>query len=198
MRKIVFDIETAPPKEKTQEYLDAWKYCGKSEGTEGLYPEFSRIVCISALCNMHGMRSFYDEDEKELLQKFVDFVGNGPVMWIGHYIKGFDVPYLQTRLMANGIQIPPSLRTYGKKPWELNMADTKEMWKGGMFKTCHAASLTAVCLALGIPTPKDAISGKDVAEYYHEGKIKEIVEYCEKDVEATLEVYKTICKHNAI
>ena len=195
MKKIVFDIETAPPKEKSEAYLDAWEYCNKEEGTEGLYPEFSRIVCISAICNINGAASFYDEDEKTLLEVFLSFVGTGPVTWVGHNIKAFDIPFLQARLMANGLGLPYALKTYGKKPWDLEIHDTKEMWKGGFFKTSQAASLTAICLALGIPTPKDAISGKDVAAYYHAGRIGEIVEYCEKDTAATLEVYKTISKY---
>lgn len=187
MKKIVFDIETAPPAQKSQAYLEAWEYCGKEDGTEGLFPEFSKVVCISALANTEPMRSFYG-DEKEMLIEFAEW-SRDCALWIGHNIRAFDVPFLQSRFMANGIPVPANLRTYGVKPWESNMHDTKELWKGGAFRTSQAASLIAVCLALGIPSPKDDISGKDVAAAFHRGEIERIVRYCEKDVERTAEVY---------
>ena len=41
---------------------------------------------------------------------------------------------------------------------------------------------------LGIPSPKDAMSGSEVSEYYWNGQHDEIKTYCEKDVKATANV----------
>jgi predicted PolB exonuclease-like 3'-5' exonuclease len=52
-------------------------------------------------------------------------------------------------------------------------------------------SLHALAKALGLPSSKDGdIEGKDVAKAYVQGKIKEICEYCAKDVELTRKIYK--------
>jgi len=136
--------------------------------------------------------SFWEGTEKENLQAFAEWSKNCK-LWIGHNIKAFDIPWLQVRFMANGLEIPKNLRTFGVKPWELSVHDTKEMWKGGGFRTTQAASLIAICLALGIPSPKDDISGKDVAKVWPKDPAR-VVAYCEKDVERTAEVYKRLKK----
>lgn len=52
------------------------------------------------------------------------------------------------------------------------------------------SSLEHLAIALDIPTPKDGIDGSEVYDYYKNGKIKEICDYCMRDVEATRLVYK--------
>jgi predicted PolB exonuclease-like 3'-5' exonuclease len=43
---------------------------------------------------------------------------------------------------------------------------------------------------MGIPTPKDDISGADVARvYYEENDLQRIMVYCEKDVVALIQLY---------
>jgi predicted PolB exonuclease-like 3'-5' exonuclease len=43
---------------------------------------------------------------------------------------------------------------------------------------------------MGIPTPKDDISGADVARvYYEEQDLQRIMVYCEKDVVALIQLY---------
>ena len=43
---------------------------------------------------------------------------------------------------------------------------------------------------LGIPTPKDDISGADVARVYYEEKdLERIAKYCKKDEVATVQLY---------
>lgn len=56
-----------------------------------------------------------------------------------------------------------------------------EMWKFGDYK--HYTSLKLLAHILQIPSPKDDISGADVAHvYYEEQDIDRIARYCEKDV----------------
>lgn len=56
--------------------------------------------------------------------------------------------------------------------------------------------LEHVALALGIPTPKEGIDGSEVAKFYNEGKVKEICDYCVRDVETTRAVYKRMVFEN--
>jgi predicted PolB exonuclease-like 3'-5' exonuclease len=50
--------------------------------------------------------------------------------------------------------------------------------------------LEHVALALGIPTPKEGIDGSEVWKFYQAGKVKDICDYCMRDVETTRAVYK--------
>ena len=50
-------------------------------------------------------------------------------------------------------------------------------------------SLDAVARALGIPTPKQVISGEDVPRLHRDGMIAEIITYCAIDVATTESAY---------
>jgi len=66
--------------------------------------------------------------------------------------------------------------------------DTMELWKFGDFKAF--TSLALLCHVFKIPTPKDDISGADVARVYYEEKdLPRIKLYCEKDVVALIQLF---------
>ena len=75
----------------------------------------------------------------------------------------------------------------GKKPWEVRLLDTMDLWKFGDYK--NYTSLELLTSVLGISTPKDDIDGSMVASvYYTEKDPERIVRYCEKDVLAIVQV----------
>ena len=91
-------------------------------------------------------------------------------------------------MVINGIALPESLQIAGKKPWEIKMVDTMELWKFGDYK--HYTSLNLLTAIFNIPTPKDDIDGSQVRNvFYEEDDLKRISIYCEKDVLATAQVY---------
>ena len=62
-----------------------------------------------------------------------------------------------------------------------------ELWKFGDYK--HYTSLNLLTNIFNIPTPKDDITGADVARVYYEDKdLDRIVTYCEKDTLAVLQL----------
>jgi predicted PolB exonuclease-like 3'-5' exonuclease len=76
----------------------------------------------------------------------------------------------------------------GKKPWEISHFDTMELWKFGDYKAY--TSLALLCHVFKIPTPKDDISGADVARvFYEDGDLERIKVYCEKDVIALIQLF---------
>ena len=76
-----------------------------------------------------------------------------------------------------------------------NFLDLKEVYRHtGMM----SASLDVVCYNLGIPTPKDGIDGSQVQDFHDAKRDKEILEYCERDVVATVQVYKKMVELNLI
>ena len=75
-----------------------------------------------------------------------------------------------------------------EKPWEVNLLDTLDFWKFGDYK--NFASLKLLTAVFGIPTPKDDIDGSQVARvFYLEDDLPRITAYCQKDVQATAQVW---------
>lgn len=221
--KLVFDIETTRRYEKLSHAPDreqkAWDKVAKKfpELTPeesyiekgGLFPEYGQIVCISAMnSDTKKVKSFIaDPDESWLLDEFREYIFGltddfpSYLELIGHRVKYFDVPYINVRFAANHMPLIPEFKTNNTKPWELNIKDTWEIWKGGIFGSSQAADLESICNLLNIDSPKDDISGEDVANvYFTEGEegLERIKNYCEKDVLATAELFNKLHSLNMI
>ena len=168
-------------------------------GRAGIYSEFGKIVTISAGVitgteqnRTIRLKSFFGDDEKKILEDFSVMVNNfssgREALLCAHNGKEFDYPFIARRMLINGLRIPEVLDNAGKKPWEINLLDTMDLWKFGDYKTY--TSLALITSLLGIPTPKDDIDGSQVANvYYEENNIERIARYCEKDVVALIQVF---------
>jgi len=164
----------------------------------GIYSEFGKIICISVgLIReknpfIFRLKSFYGKDEKLLLSEFSGMLTkftktNKEAVLCAHNGKEFDFPYIARRMIINGLIIPEILDNAGKKPWEIKLLDTMDLWKFGDYK--NYTSLDLLTSILGIPTPKDDIDGSMVAGvFYNDDDINRIVYYCEKDVLAIARV----------
>jgi predicted PolB exonuclease-like 3'-5' exonuclease len=167
-------------------------------GRAGIYSEFGKIICISVGLikekNPFSLRlkSFFGDDEKALLSDFSAMLSrfsktNREAILCAHNGKEFDYPYIARRMIINGLIIPELLDNSGKKPWEVRLLDTMDLWKFGDYK--NYTSLELLTSVLGIPTPKDDIDGSMVAGvYYGDKDLERIVRYCEKDVIAITQV----------
>jgi uncharacterized protein YprB with RNaseH-like and TPR domain len=164
----------------------------------GIYAEFGKIICISVgyikdkSPLSFRLKSFYGDDEKELLSEFSGMLSKfskskKEALLCAHNGKEFDFPYIARRMIINKLVIPEILDNAGKKPWEVKLLDTMDLWKFGDYK--NYTSLDLLTSILGIPSPKDDIDGSMVAEvYYGENDLQRIVRYCEKDVLAIAQV----------
>lgn len=164
-----------------------------------IFAEFGKIICVSVGFIYHKenedrfrVKSFYGHDEKVILSEFVSMLshfGNASeINLCGHNIKEFDIPYICRRLLINNFPLPEILNIGAKKPWEVPLLDTLEMWKFGDYK--HYTSLNLLTALFDIPTPKDDINGSQVTGvYYEENDVKRIATYCEKDVVATTQLF---------
>ena len=214
LEKVLFlDIETVPQHQTFDQmspegqklYDQKTKFLQKETDAEGvydragIYAEFGKIICIS-VGFVHETRSgrevrlksFYHDDEETLLKQFVSLLDdkyNTPYhILCGHNAKEFDFPFICRRLLINGMRLPHILDIAGKKPWEISHLDTMELWKFGDYKAY--TSLALLCHIFNIPTPKDDISGADVARvYYEEKNLERIKIYCEKDVVALIQLF---------
>jgi hypothetical protein len=216
LEKILFlDIETVPQTyayqdldEKTRELFNAKTRFSQNDEKSfemlygergGILSEFGKIICITvgmvketSLGRTIRLKSFAHEDEETLLKQFkglLDEHYNSPYHSLcGHNSKEFDIPYICRRMLIHGIKLPSILDIAGKKPWEVSHLDTLELWKFGDYKSY--TSLALLCHVFNIPTPKDDISGADVARvFYEENDLDRIRVYCEKDVIALIQLF---------
>lgn len=164
----------------------------------GIWAEFGKIICISVgYFTFKGdirhfrVTTFFGEENKVLLDfsNLLNSYFNKPQhLMCGHNAKEFDFPFIARRMIINQVRIPDKLNLFGKKPWEVPHLDTLEMWKFGDFK--HYTSLKLLTKVLDVPSPKDDISGNEVAYvYYVEKDIDRIITYCEKDVIAVAQIF---------
>ena len=167
----------------------------------GLEPEFSRVVCVTfGSYSDDGEKrfmSFSGEDEVDILTKSNKVLNNAMVKnWklCGHNIKGFDVPCLGKRMIYNGINPSPNLRTWDKKPWEMPYVDTSEIFAFGSWIHQKYLSLDLLSCSLGIQSPKDDLDGSKVnSTYWIEKDYEKIATYCESDVKTVMVVMEKIC-----
>jgi uncharacterized protein YprB with RNaseH-like and TPR domain len=210
---LFLDIETVPAAEsfedlepvfkslwekKSKQFRDEEKTAEDVYERAGIYSEFGKIICISVgILKLKGgsfirLKSFFGSDEAALLADFADLVIkfgklHKDAVLCAHNGREFDFPYIARRMIINKIQIPDLLDNAGKKPWDVKLLDTMDLWKFGDYK--NYTSLELLTSVLGIPTPKDDIDGSMVAGiYYKEKDIERIVRYCEKDVLAIAQV----------
>lgn len=170
-----------------------------------LSPEFGRIVCAS-FCHIvedsstgkmvyrGRVKSYYDNratrnSERELVLEPVATLLNNIVKTgkryrlCGHNIKKFDVPFLAKRMIMSGMQVPLLLQTWGKKPWEIDMVDTGELWSMGAWD--QYVSLDLLTCALGVQSPKENMKGEYVGRaFWQDEDYEKIHLYCEEDVKA--------------
>lgn len=185
-----YDLFMRKIERKSSQILD-WKeepnnvYLNKSS----LIPEFGRIVCVTmAIINSDDevkIVSITDKNEKTLIQKahktLTNFSNRTLYGLCGYYIKGFDIPWLNRKMLEYGLEIPKLIRTFSIKPWEMNVLDLAEAWKSN--GTLEATSFDEMLYVLGIESPKTIIAGKDVHNsYWFENDIEKIKTYCEADV----------------
>ncbi len=220
MNKLFFDIETLPADEKaipTLKYLYERKI-SKIDPESDKIPEsfekffdktaldgtYGRICCIAYALNDKPVEVLSGSDDEALMvRKFWEIAGSADLI-IGHNIRDFDLPFIMQRSAILGVK--PTWNKFeepGKKPWDMAkflsfaryknapIFDTMWEWSNWVDKWSNK-TIEHLALAMGIPTPKEGIDGSQVASFYKAGKIKEICDYCMRDVETVRAVYKRI------
>ena len=219
MELFFFDIETCGEYKDYDTFLDTdergaklfagkfkkmnWsdKYVDINEAyleNAGIISTYGRIVCISfGFIDNEGkskISSYYGDNEEDIVNSFNNLlkkIETKNFNLSGFRILNFDIPWVLHKLHKYGIEPANMIYLYDKKPWDLRVVDMSDDWKS---RFAWAFSFDELAYELGINSPKDAMNGSDVHEYYWKGRIEEIKSYCEKDVEACIEVSKRIYK----
>jgi predicted PolB exonuclease-like 3'-5' exonuclease len=211
---LFLDIETAPqtadfaemgePLQKLweekllrQKLLKEQETPAEAWGRAGLYAEFGKIICICVGFfekDTFQLRACSGDDEKKVLKDFTTLLHqfteyrNRAIQLCAHNGKEFDYPYIARRMIINKMPLPPILDNGGKRPWEVPLLDTLELWKFGDYKAYTSLNLLATIL--GLPSPKQDIDGSKVGEtYWIQRDLDRIVRYCCNDVVTLANVY---------
>lgn len=197
MTKMFLDIETLPAEEGNKNtlmeiYKRKLQRGNKNLGSfeeylesTGLDGSFGRICCISFALD-DGPTQSLSGDEKEIIKRFWDAAKNVS-LFIGFNLMDFDLRFIYQRSVIFGVKPTQDLSfaRYRNSP----IYDVMHEWS--KWSNLGRTSLHGLSKALGLPSPKEGdIEGKDVAAAYAAGRLREICEYCEKDVEATRQIYK--------
>lgn len=163
-----------------------------------LLPEFGKIICMSLgvhVDNEIKIITIQDDDEKNIINRIIKaFIRASETKKYpcGFNIKGFDLPFIIKKIYQHELELPTCLNFNDLKPWEVNIIDLSDIWKGLGRNT---TTLDEVTYMLNIESPKITMTGDEIYSYYwDENNIKLIVEHCEKDVYATIKVAEKILK----
>lgn len=132
-------------------------------------------------------------DEAELLTAFWD-VARRYDQIVTFNGRGFDVPFLYLRSAVLNVEIT-------RKDWlgyryqtepHCDLAEQFTFYNvSGREGAARRFNLDFYCKAFGIPSPKaQGVTGADVNSLLEEGRYREIAEYCLRDVQATVELYR--------
>src|SRR3954471_7521958 len=198
---IVWDLETVPdlPCVARVNGFDEQDEAAAREALGERFPKliFHKIVCVGALIAERvdgvwivrslGAPSIAERTEAELIQSFVDRIGEFRPQLVTFNGSSFDLPVLRYRAMINRVAAPGlSARNY----WNRYTEDALDLCDAlGSFMPNAKTSLNDLCRALGFPGKLDDLDGGEVERYVQEGRISEVSGYCECDVASTYRVW---------
>lgn len=210
--EIYIDIETLPgPERPSPEDIEAPKNfkdpakirAYQQEKLEETYRAQAldsmqgRILCIgwavgddpvSTLCA--GLNKV--EDEAALLHAFQDtlldyFIDLEGLEWTGHNIRTFDLPWIWRKALK--YRLFSLARIIPRGRYDKRIKDTLEIWAADYR---DRVSLEAIARFLGLTGKTAGLDGSKVYDFWLEGRLQEISDYCARDVELTRQVYQII------
>ena len=200
-RIITIDIETLPTEEPFESKL-FWQTEEEYSKT-ALDASLGRILCIG-YCEenetgekieqgVFGWREEtkdFEPDESLILADFWQYIRGfqkGIDLIIGHNILGFDLPFIIQRSVINSVRptVNFDLYKFQKSP----IFDTMLRWD--FYKYGNSTSLKKLAYAFGLNCPKSGdIDGSNIHQAFQQKRLKEIRQYCLRDVETTHKIWQ--------
>lgn len=135
--------------------------------------------------------------EKELIQRPLTFIGRNQAQVVGWNIDGFDWPVMLQRGLRNGI-IVPDVCNRPEKPWDRSPNDYFAKYTGARIDLMKVVAgemgygsnpkLSDTAIALDLPG-KEGMDGSKVYDAWKDGRIAEIVKYCNHDCAMTYQIW---------
>ena len=152
-----------------------------------LDPTFGQVICICWAFNdkpVGGLIRSLDESEKDLLEAFygvLEETDTDYLVFIGHNVLGFDLPFLWKRSIINSCR--PSIALPNRRG--VDVYDTMTEWAGYN----KFIKFDVLCHVLGL-SGKEGMDGSMVWPAVQEGEYGKILAYCKQDVEGVRQIYR--------
>lgn len=194
--KLTKDEIYPPAQYKKSESIAKWY---ETEGANAIEKEYrdravhslkGQILCIGVAINS-DKPTVLDAESEELLMKgfnaHLEKETGGKMLsysWCGWNIRRFDLIWLWHRVIKYDLDF---LRRFMPlKKWSDRIIDLMEWFSAPDYR--EMTKLDDACRFLGIKGKGD-IDGSKVYDYYLEGRIKEICDYCGRDVEKNQKIF---------
>jgi DNA polymerase elongation subunit (family B) len=132
-------------------------------------------------------------NEKTTLETFWKIIGKySDSTLISFNGRSFDAPFLMLRSGLNHVRPSKNLMQGTKFNYSghIDLMDELSYYSGGGYGATKRFNFDFYTQAFGIKSPKsEGVDGSMVAKMFHAGKIKEISEYCLRDINATWELF---------
>ncbi len=213
MSRLVLDIETAgkdfdaldeAEKQYFLRYAKTEEEITLAKESLSFYPLTGEVVAIGLLNpdTRKGAMYFqapgvepmlpFEEDgiryetgaEPEILLKFWEAVKSYDTV-ITFNGRGFDCPFLLVRSAMHKIKPSRDLMPNRYADSHIDLMDRLSFFGS----TRRRFSLDMWCRAFGIESPKDEVTGYEVAELFSSGRCLDIARYCARDLHATAELF---------
>jgi uncharacterized protein YprB with RNaseH-like and TPR domain len=156
--------------------------------TTGLNPGDNRIICIGTHDTATGQTHvFHDQDEKQLIQDFINYIDKRGFTHVTAYSVHFDRRFVGVRALKHRIHLQGFSQLSYEDPMEIlaqlgyhysmNDKDSLDHWAKHL---------------LGREKQEKS---SDVPGMYDQGEIKRIKEYCRDDVEILKELWELVDGH---
>lgn len=154
-------------------------------------PFLGRIICIGLYMPGSDSRiAITDDSEKVILDRFWKLIAGFNGLFVSFNGVRFDCPFIVRRSIVN--RVAPTNATF----LQFNKYDPFPPHFDVMLQLSGREgfiSLKHACEILGVASPKDGdIKADGVEQAWKDGRIKEIAEYCLRDVIATHKVFEII------
>lgn len=158
----------------------------------GLDPCTGRIICIGVYWLEIGRsRAYCQSEERELLANFwSDLVQLRPTRFVTFNGKSFDFPYINVRSAILNVPAPRDLLLDTRRFATDRHFDVREALTN--YDRYRKGTLEFFCEIFGVPSPKEGIDGSKVGEYFKQGRLDEIAQYCLADCKATAKLYERV------
>ncbi|QYO75620.1 hypothetical protein [Devosia salina] len=148
------------------------------EGLESMLSEHAKDLALASLVEQG--RSDIDSVRLEMQRHRVV-----PVV-VAHH-AGFDIRYIWQRAIILGVT-PPSWWPVDARPWDTDRVfDTMTAWAGHG----NRIGLDRLCKALSLPG-KTGVDGSQVWDLVRDGRIDDVVDYCDDDVRRLRSVHRRL------
>lgn len=150
----------------------------------------SEILCLAYAFDDEKIEVLTGSEERiikqfgEVLEQFGD--KKYSITYVGHNIRDFDLKRLYHRAFLYDCE---SLKDVFKFMPKDKVKDTMEIW--GFHSYRDYTSLDEILTYFGLEGKKD-IDGSMVFDYYIEGKLTEIYDYCKGDVDKVRKLFKIL------